>query len=224
VSEPRVGIQAGALAGLAGLAVFLVVHHLVIVPIWGIAPVGAVMAIAGGAAVGAAYEELRPRLPGGPANVAAVLAGIAVVLAPSMVIGQLSGPIYSMSAGGGRLLVPAGDAVIAFVGGLLLATGFTAGLLGALVGRTRRATARTAMAGVAVAIGPGHNIPFLGGTTAVATELAILLGVAAAASVTLVAAHAVLARSATADRASTLAVPGPGAASPASPPGRSTSS
>jgi len=44
------------------------------------------------------------------------------------------------------------------------------------------------------ALGPGHNIPLLGGTPAVAKELVILAAVVAVASVVLVEAHACLVR------------------------------
>lgn len=46
--------------------VFLVLHHAWIAPIWFVAPMGAVLASLGGAAVGAAYAELRPVLPRRP--------------------------------------------------------------------------------------------------------------------------------------------------------------
>lgn len=59
-------VAAGAVAGIAGLGVFLLAHHLWIVPVWFIAPVGVVMAGAGGAAVGASYATLRPHLPRRP--------------------------------------------------------------------------------------------------------------------------------------------------------------
>jgi len=65
-STRAASVRAGVLAAVAGLATFLLLHHLWIVPIWFIAPVGALVAAAGGAAVGAAYEELLPHLPRRP--------------------------------------------------------------------------------------------------------------------------------------------------------------
>ena len=59
-------VAAGAVAGIAGLGVFLVAHHVWIVPIWFIAPVGVVTAGAAGAVVGASYATLRPHLPRRP--------------------------------------------------------------------------------------------------------------------------------------------------------------
>jgi hypothetical protein len=79
-------IEAGAIAGIAGLAVFLALHHAWIAPIWFVAPVGAVFAASGGAAVGAAYVELRPRLPGRPWTALCVIAVISSVLAPATVV------------------------------------------------------------------------------------------------------------------------------------------
>jgi hypothetical protein len=187
--------EAGAVAGIAGLVVFLALHHLWVVPIWFIAPVGAVMAAAGGAAVGAAYVELLPQLPRRPLTVLAVVAGVAAMLVPSIVFAELGGPMYDVAADGeAALLVPVSDAVTAFVIELLATTTLAGAVLGGLVGRTRRATATTALAGFALAVGPGHNIPLLGGTSAATRELVILAVVALVASVVLVEAHAWLAR------------------------------
>jgi hypothetical protein len=74
----RVGwSESGAVAGIAGLVVFLALHHLWIVPIWFIAPVGSAMAAAGGVAVATAYVDLLPHLPRRPWTSLAVLAGVA---------------------------------------------------------------------------------------------------------------------------------------------------
>lgn len=186
-------IEAGAIAGLTGLAVFLVLHHAWIAPIWFVAPVGAVLATSGGSAVGAAYVELRPRLPGRPWTALCLVGVISAVLAPAIVVAELRGPIYSLGPGGrGVLLVPASEAVVAFVGGLLAITTLTGGLLGAVIGRTQRAGATTAVAGFGLALGPGHNIPLLGGTPAVTTELVILVVAAGVASIVLVEAQRTL--------------------------------
>jgi hypothetical protein len=180
-------IEAGVLAGLVGFAVFLVLHHLWIVPIWMIAPVGTVMAGAGGAAVGAAYGELRPYLPRRPWTSIVVALGIVALLGPSVVLAELRGPIYAMDpSGGGSLLVPASEAIADFVVGLLVTATVAGAVLGWLLGRRRRAAGWMALAGFALAIGPGHNIPLLGATPAVTKELVILAAVTAAASVVLV--------------------------------------
>lgn len=50
-----------------------------------------------------------------------------------------------------------------------------------------------ALGAFALAVGPGHNIPLLGGTSVVAKEVAILAAVIGVASVMLVEAHARLA-------------------------------
>jgi hypothetical protein len=167
-------ILAGLAAGVAGLMAFLLVHHLLILPIWFIAPAGIVIAGVGGAAVGASYAELRPHLPGRPWTAAAVVAMIAAVLAPAVLTAQLRGPMFAMGAGGGTLLVPAPEALFDIVVGLLTVSAVAGAVLGALVGRSRRAALTTGLAGLALAVGPGHNIPFLGGTVAAGKEMAIL--------------------------------------------------
>ena len=92
-------VETGVLAGLVGFATFLVLHHLWIVPIWFIAPVGAVIAAGGGAAAGRAYAELMPYLPPRPWTWVAVAAVVALVLLPAVVIAELRGPIYAVGAG-----------------------------------------------------------------------------------------------------------------------------
>jgi hypothetical protein len=181
-------------AGLAGLVVFLTLHHAWIMPIWFIAPVGALMAGGGGAAVGAAYADLRPRLPGRPWTAVVVIGLVVTVLAPSIVIGELTGPMYAIAPDGGELLVPVPVAVTAFVGGLLATTTLTAAAFGALLSRSRDATVSMALAGMALALGPGHNIPLLGGSPATTKELTILAAVVVVAAVVLVEAEAILER------------------------------
>ena len=68
---------AGGLAGVAGLLVFLTVHHFWIKPIWFILPPGAVIAGLGGLAVGWAYAEIRAGLPPRPWTALAVMALVA---------------------------------------------------------------------------------------------------------------------------------------------------
>jgi len=91
--------------------------------------------------------------------------------------------------GGGTLLVPGAEAAANVVVGLLGSATIAGAGLGWLIARSRRAAGATALAAFAVAIGPGHNIPLLGGTPAVAKELAILGIVVGVASIVLVQAH-----------------------------------
>jgi len=66
--------------------------------------------------------------------------------------------------------------------------------LGWQLGRTRRAAAATALAGFVFALGPGHNIPFIGGTSGVPKELSIMGAVLLASSLVLVEGHALLSK------------------------------
>ena len=175
--DRRIAIRAGAAAGLAGVLAFLVVHHVIIRPIWGVAPIGAIIAMVGGAAVGSAYQELRGRLPPRPRTAPAAMAGAALVLAPAFALAQLRGPVFAMRAGDAVLVVPATDVVWAFVVELLGSAALVGLILGWVVGRTRRAATSTAVAALGFAVGAGHNVPFLGGTSGVPKEL-LLIGVA----------------------------------------------
>ena len=181
-------VIAGMVAGLAGLVTFLAIHHVWIRPIWFIAPVGVVIAVGGGAVVGGAYGELRALLP--VRNWAAALAGIAgtaAILTPSFLLAQARGPVFRMlTPGASELLVPPETAVFAFGIELLAVSSLVGGLVGAVVGRTRRAAGATAAAAFAFALGPGHNIPFLGRSGAEGKESALIAAIVIVAWVVLV--------------------------------------
>lgn len=193
MSAHRASLIAGALAGIAGLLTFLVIHHLWILPIWFILPLGSLVAGLGGLAAGWAYTELRSHLPGRPWTILAVLAGMVIILAPAVLLAELSPPIFAVSAAGvTNLAIGLPEAVIRFIGELLLTATLAGGLLGWYLGRNRRAALATALSGFVFALGPGHNIPFIGGTTGVAKELAIMGAVVLVSSLVLVEGHALL--------------------------------
>ncbi len=95
MSNRKASLIAGMLAGTAGLLVFLVLHHLWIKPIWFILPLGPVIAVIGGLAVGWAYSELLPGLPRRPWTIFAWVALIGLILLPSIVLAQLSLPLFT---------------------------------------------------------------------------------------------------------------------------------
>jgi hypothetical protein len=165
---------AGALAGIAGLLVFLALHALWIVPIWFVLPVGLVMAGSGGLAVGWAYAELRWRLPKRPWTALVVVGIIALILLPAFVLAELHGPVFAVTRSGTVQTVATSIIVLRFVGELLATATIVGGLAGWWLGHTRRAALATAVAGFIFALGPGHNIPLIGGTPGVAKELAIM--------------------------------------------------
>jgi hypothetical protein len=166
---------AGVLAGITGLLAFLIVHALWIVPIWFILPIGLLIAGGGGLAVGWSYAELRERLPKRPWTALAIVLLISVILLPALLLAELRQPMFAVSpAGVVNLAIGVPEAVIRFIGELLLTATLTGGLLGWWLGRTRRAAGATAVAGFVFALGPGHNIPFIGGTSGVGKEVAIM--------------------------------------------------
>lgn len=188
-------LSAGVAAGMAGLVTFLLVHQLWIAPIWFVAPAGMVMAGIGGAAVGASYAILRSRLPRRPWTAVAVVAGVAAILGPAVLVAEVRGPIFTVDAGGGgALLVPPTEALVDVLVGLIGLSALSGAIIGAGIGRSRRAAGTTMLAAVALAVGPGHNIPLIGGTPAVGVELAILAIVVPVAAVVLVEAEERLAR------------------------------
>jgi len=183
------------LAGIGGLLAFLALHAVLITPIWFVAPAGAVVASIGGAAIGVAYSEVFPRLPPRPWTAPAVVLGVGLVLLPAIVIAELRDPIVAMDETGGRALrVSDAEAVAGMVFGFLGPTALAGASVGWLLMRTRRASIITALAALAFAIGPGHNVRLLAGTAAVGKEIAILVAVVGVASVVLVESHATVAR------------------------------
>ena len=184
---------AGALSGVAGLLVFLTIHHFWIKPIWFILPPGLVIAALGGLAVGWSYAEIRAGLPPQPWTAFAVLAVVGATLVPALVLAQLRPPPLDIATG--TLLSGTVVSVTArFVIELLLTATVVGGLAGWWLGHTGRAALATALAGFVFALGPGHNIPFLGSTPAAGKGLLLLAAIIIVSSVVLVAVDAWLAR------------------------------
>ena len=188
-------LVSGSLAGLAGLVVFLVIHAVWIVPIWSVAPLGALVAAVGGVAVGRAYEEHRRLIPGGGlGRVTAVSLAGALVLLPAEPIALVFAPsdsrlLFSNSIGQDAATL----LVVGFVVFIALAAVIGAAL-GAWLGRSAGSAAITGLAAVAFAIGVGHNAPFLGASPVAIKMWVIMLAATVAAAVVLVVADWLLRR------------------------------
>lgn len=190
---------AGILAGIAGLLIFLIIHHLWIMPIWFILPLGLMIAATGGLAVGWAYGELLPHLPPRPWTALAVMALIWAILLPSIIVAELRQPLFIMTGDSAILAVSIGRASLIFILELLVTSILMGAALGWLIGRTRRAALATALAGLIFALGPGHNIPLIGGGGArfVGKELVIMMAIIAVSALVLVEGQARLGRAPT---------------------------
>ena len=190
----KASLIAGILAGVTGLLVFLVIHHFWIKPIWFILPIGLVIAAIGGLAVGWAHSELLPGLPKRPWTTFVWFVLIGLTLAPAIVIAQLRPPLFTGSGMNVTANVSIAQAAVIFVRDLLLPATIIGGLCGWLIGRTMRAALATALAGFIFALGPGHNIPFLGNQPATGKGIILLVAIVLAASIVLVEGHAALMR------------------------------
>jgi hypothetical protein len=178
---------AGLVSGTAGLLVFLVIHHFWIQPIWFILPMGLLIAGGGGLAVGWAYQELMAQLPSRPWSALALIALISAILAPAIVLAELRAPLFSgTTAETAVLRVSVGRAAMVFVLELLATSAIAGALAGWWIGGTGRAAMATALAGSVFALGPGHNIPFLGNTPGTAKGIIVLLAVVAVSAFVLV--------------------------------------
>lgn len=181
-----VHLIAGIASGIIGLLVFLVFHQLWIAPIWFILPFGMIIAAVGGVAVGWAFHELSPHLPPRPWSILAIVALIGIILTPALVLAELREPLFAVTDAGAELSVGVGYAAAVFILELLVSATLAGGLAGWLIGRTSRAALSTGIAGLVFALGPGHNIPFLGNSPGTVKGIALLLIIILPAAVILV--------------------------------------
>lgn len=188
-------LVAGMAAGVAGLLAFLVIHHIWIKPIWAIAPPGLVIALIGGLAVGWSYREIAAGLPARPWTAPALLVLIIVMLTPGILLAEVHRPTLDLTT----FTIPrehAGQAARQFFMELALPAAIIGAIAGRWLGHSWEAAIATALAGFVYAVGPGHNIPFLGQTPGVIKGLALLLAITAVASTALVEVNAWLVRKA----------------------------
>ena len=190
----RESLIAGAISGIAGLLVFLTVHHFWIKPIWFILPPGVVIAALGGLAVGWSYAEIKAALPPRPWTALAVFVLVAATLAPAVLLAQLRPPPLDIGTGAIIDGSSTGVVIARVVIELLLTATVVGGLAGWWLGHTPRAAAATALAGFVFALGPGHNIPLLGNTPAVGKGVILLVIIIFVSAVVLVESQAWLAR------------------------------
>ena len=165
---------------------FLVIHHFWIRPIWFIAPVGLLISAGGGLAVGWAYSELLPGLPPRPWSAVVLIGVIGACLTPAVLLAQLRPPMFTAMSENAQLTVSTGRAVAIFVFQLLLTAAGVGALAGWWIGGSGRAALATSLAGLVFALGPGHNIPFLGNTPATGKGIVLLLSVVVVSAVVLV--------------------------------------
>lgn len=176
---------AGAIASLAGLLAFLVVHHFWIMPIWFIFPPGLIIAVLGGLAVGWSYFEIRAGLPPRPWTSPAIVILITLILTPSIILSQLRPPLLDATS----VSIPPGEGprvAFHFFFELILTAMLVGATAGWVLGRSPRAAISTSIAGLAFAIGPGHNIPFLGGTQSAIKGLVLLAVIVLVSSIIIV--------------------------------------
>jgi hypothetical protein len=194
LSDKKASLLAGALAGVTGLIVFLVIHNFWIMPIWFILPIGLIISVLGGLAVGRAYVELLPNLPPRPWSIFLWMGLICIILLPSIILAEIRSPIFDVSVSGSTLLMSVERVAVLFILELLVTSSIIGGLAGWIISRTRRGMLSTALVGFVFALGPGHNIPFLGNTPGVIKGVTILLVIILVSTVILVEAQARLQR------------------------------
>ena len=116
---------------------------------------------------------------------------------PSTILAELRAPLYDINIQPAELSVSVGRAAAIFLGELVMTSLLAGALIGWLIGRTWRSAGATALAGLIFALGPGHNIPFIGSTPGVPKEVAIMTAVILVSSIVLVGSHSLLAHTQT---------------------------
>jgi hypothetical protein len=115
-------------------------------------------------------------------------------LTPAILLAQTRPPPLDIATG--AIIDGSSVAVVVrrFAVELLLTASVVGALAGWWLGHTPRAAAATALAGFVFALGPGHNIPFLGNTPAAAKGVVLLASIVLVSAVVMVESQAWLAR------------------------------
>jgi hypothetical protein len=169
-------LLSGAIAGIVGLATFLVIHHFWIQPIWFIFLPGLILSSIGGIAVGWSFQTIQSGLPAYPWSFLGLSLVILLVLLPGFLIAEFTPAPFNLDgslASGYTGWKAAGQ----FFLELILTSAIVGAGIGWFLAGTRAAVISTAVAGVVFALGPGHNIPFLGNTPGVSKGIALLLAI-----------------------------------------------
>jgi hypothetical protein len=180
----NVYLVAGLLSGVIGLLVFLTVHHFWIQPIWFIFLPGLILSSLGGLAVGWSFQELQGGLPAYPWSFLGLSGVILLILLPGLIIAEFTPTPFGLDGS----IAPgytAGKAALQFFLELVLTSAAVGGAIGWFLIGTRSAVISTVVASVVFAIGPGHNIPFLGNTPSVYKGVVLLLIIILVSSLTL---------------------------------------
>lgn len=147
MADPSPTLVAGAVAGAVALLVFVSVHAVWIVPIWGMLAMLPVAALVG--ALAAWPLELSARtMPPAPFDGVVVAVILLAALVPTSVYGIVAGPVDQHRITWPALVVP-----------LALAAP-TGALIGALLTGSAAAAGALALATTAFAFTLGHNLPF----------------------------------------------------------------
>ncbi len=184
-------LVAGVISGVCGLLVFLVVHQLWIRPIWFIAPAGLAIAVLGGLAIGWAYFHIRSGLPARPWTAPAMGGVIMALLVPGILLSLTHGPLFDLATA----KVPAGQGwrvAMHFAFELVVPACLVGAVGGYWLGRSLGAALATTLAGLALALGPGHNIPMFGTNPLAWKGHAIVLIIALASAIALVESESLL--------------------------------
>jgi hypothetical protein len=94
--------------------------------------------------------------------------------------------MFDVSVPGGLLMISVGQATLIFILELLAPVTLVGGLAGWMISRTPRAMVSTGLAGFVFALGPGHNIPFLGSTPGTLKGVIILMSIILVSAIVLV--------------------------------------
>lgn len=125
--------------------------------------------------MGIAYLEIQHHLPPKPWKAIVFIILIVAILLPAILLAEIRPPMFVLSPAGPIFQMSLGIVTLIFIGELLCTATLTSGLIGWWISRTKLSTLAMALSGFVFALGPGHNIPFIGGIGGVMKEWAIMV-------------------------------------------------
>ena len=148
-------LLAGSAAGLISSFAFVIVHYLLSKPIWEILPIGMVIGIFTGLAISWSIYENFGTLSSFSLVISPVMFTVALI--PAVLLAFVRGRSYTFEE---LMVLPTKEMLMVFLP-LLITAPVTGGVIGFLFSRSYVAVFSMGLATFVVAVGIGHNIPFL---------------------------------------------------------------
>jgi hypothetical protein len=163
------------MSGLVGMIVFLVLHALWIMPIWFIAPIGALISVGGGIVTGQCYARASKLSVWRPISSLYVFLMVGVTLLPCVLLIKVVPPL--LESQNGEVVHPINMPwiVSGFFLLLIIPAAGVGWIFGRILGGDRSSAAIFSVMGLLIALGPGHNLPLFGAASGEQLTMALTL-------------------------------------------------